>query len=402
MIPWVMAFSFLVTAADVTTQTSSAPATAEAALDEAEIAAALAADTAANTPPPSPAPAQGATSFNPDLAFVLDVAGAYFSDSNPAQAGAHDPAETGFNLQQLELALGSNVDPYFRLDGSLVFTLSGVEIEEAYGTTLDLPYNLQARFGQFLTRFGRFNATHPHTWSFADQMLVYGKFFGGDGNRGLGAELSYLAPLPWYVELVGATSDARGASTARSFYGASAVEIDDPGDLQQTLALKQFFPLSDDWSLNWGLSGAFGPNATGFDNRTDIYGTDLFLKWRPVTVAGAEQSVSLQAEYLLRRRQVPGDVLADHGGYALLAWRFMQRWETAARYERVSGVKSDPLDPQWDADRSRASGQVTFYPTEFSRLRLQVNRDLPSWRAPYWGVFLAAELSIGAHGAHPF
>ena len=54
------------------------------------------------------------------------------------------------------------VDPYFRFDSNLVFSQFGVEIEEAYATTLDLPANLQVRAGQFLTRFGRINATHPH------------------------------------------------------------------------------------------------------------------------------------------------------------------------------------------------------------------------------------------------
>lgn len=73
----------------------------------------------------------------------------------------------------------------------------GVEIEEVYATTTSLPANLQLRAGQFLTRFGRFNPTHPHTWDFVDQPLIIGNFFGPDGNRGVGAELSYLMSLPF-------------------------------------------------------------------------------------------------------------------------------------------------------------------------------------------------------------
>jgi hypothetical protein len=370
--------------------------------DLAAIEAALGADTAAKAEAQAPVRQVSKSSMNPDISAILDVAGAYFSDDEPLQAGAHDPTETGFNFQQLELSLLSNVDPYFQFKGYLLFGLTGVEVEEVYATTLALPHNLQLRFGQFLTRFGRFNATHPHSWYFADQMLVHGKFFGGEGNRGLGVEASYLAPLPWYVELIASTTDARGAGTARSFWGAEDAEIEDFGDFQYTAALKQFFPLSEDWSLNWGLSGAFGPNATGFDNRTDIYGTDVFLRWRPVSKGEGYTSVSLEAEYLLRRRQVPSDLLIDRGGYAFLAWRFAQRWETGVRYEQVTGLKNDPLDPEWDEKRTRTGGQVTFYPTEFSRLRLQVNQDRPSWREPYWGAFLATEISVGAHGAHIF
>jgi len=36
------------------------------------------------------------------------------------------------------------------------------------------------------------------------------RVFGGEGNRGLGVELSYLTPLPWYVELVASVTGASG------------------------------------------------------------------------------------------------------------------------------------------------------------------------------------------------
>ncbi len=115
-------------------------------------------------------------------------------DPEHHQTGGHDPSENGFNLQALELSLGSSVDPYFRFDAQLVFAEEGVELEEAYATTLDLGSRLQARAGQFLTRFGRLNATHLHTWNFVDQPFALGRAFGADGNRGLGFELSYLTP----------------------------------------------------------------------------------------------------------------------------------------------------------------------------------------------------------------
>lgn len=341
-------------------------------------------------------------SLNPDISLIADVALAHFSDDDPLMIGGHDPAKTGFTLQQLELAVSAAVDPYFRFNANIVFSQYGVEIEEVYATTLALPWNLQARAGQFLTQFGRINNSHPHAWAFADQTLVIGKFFGGEGNRGLGLELSWLVPLlPWYMELTGSATDAAGASTARSFFGGDDLGIDGVGDFQYTATLKQFFPLSDNWSLFWGLSLASGPNPTGRDNRTEIYGADLYLKYRPIT-HGSYTVVSLQVEYLLRRRQVPDDVLMDHGLYAYLFWRFSRRWGAAARYEFVTGVEDDYLDAAWTDDRHRASGNITFWPTEFSRLRLQYGYDVPSWRDGYHMVFLALEFAVGAHGAHKF
>ncbi|HMJ14132.1 MAG TPA: hypothetical protein VK524_22095 [Polyangiaceae bacterium] len=382
--------------------------------DHQEIEAALAADekTAAEagaTPAPQkPAPAGGG-SLNPDLSFIADFAAAYFSDDEHLQTGAHDPSETGFNLQQLELAVGSSVDPYFRFDANLVFALSGVEIEEAYGTTLNLPLGLQARAGQFLTRFGRLNSTHPHAWNFVDQPFALGRIFGGEGNRGLGIEVSWLTPLPWYVEVVVSSTRADGEGTMRSFFGADDLGVESFDDLLYVTAIKQFFPLSEDLSFLFGVSGAFGPNASGRDNRTDVYGTDLYLKYKPITTASFNV-VSLQSEWFYRRRQLPGELLHDVSGYAEVFWRFAQRWGTAARYEYGSPALDssgavfvgDPLDSEWTESRHRISSNLTFWPSEFSRLRLQGSRDMPGFRSGIWAAFLALELVTGAHGAHAF
>ncbi|HEY0094635.1 MAG TPA: zinc-regulated TonB-dependent outer membrane receptor [Archangium sp.] len=344
-----------------------------------------------------------------NLAFILDVAAAAFTTKEPLQTGGHDPTANGFNLQQLELSINTAVDPYFRFDGNIVFSQFGVEIEEAYATTTNLPGNLQVRGGQFLTRFGRINPTHPHSWEFVDQPFAIGRVFGGEGNRGLGVEASWLTPLPWYMEVLGSVTDATGVSTARSFLGDDLGGVTSPFDFQFTGAVKQFFPLGDDLSLLWGLSAADGPNPTGYRNRTDVFGTDVYLKYRPLR-GGSFTTVALQAEVLYRRRQIPEDVLWDVNGYGQLSWRFAQRWGTAARYELGTPARTlagrlaeDPLDPEWTANRQRISANVSFYPTEFSRLRLQGATDLVGWRdRPDYSVFLALEVVVGAHGAHAF
>lgn len=353
-------------------------------------------------------------SLNPDLSFIADVAVGWFSARPPLQSGEHDPHGNGFSLQQLELAASSAVDPYFRFDSFIVFKVprpgqdGGVEIEEVYATTTSLPANLQLRVGQFLTRFGRFNPTHPHTWDFVDQPLMIGRLFSPDGNRGLGGELSYLTPLPWYVEvLLSLTHD-------------SAMAVTGWGNLQLTGAIKQFFPLSDDWSLMWGLSGAGGsdPGAPAdAAGRARIGGSDLYLKFRPLG-EGRHSIVSLQAEWFYRRRDVAGETLHDSGGFAALFWRFAQRWATAARWELGTPTRNgagtivtpacptdDPacIDGAFAANLQRVSANLTFWPTEFSRLRLQGATTLPGGgRDSQWSVMTAFEFAVGAHGAHAF
>jgi hypothetical protein len=375
-----------------------------------ELEATLASDSAvagSAAPPPPPTAPGGTASMNPDISAILDFALAWFSDEDPPQSGHHDPHRTGFNWQGLELTLGSNVDPYFRFDGHLGFSPEGVEVEEAYVTTLALPGSLQARFGKFLTRFGRSNATHPHTWNFADQPFELGRLFGGEGLGGLGAELSLVLPVPWSVELVGAAGEASGEGSARSFLGEQERPMKSLLEPVYSAAIRQFFPVSGDWSLAWGLSGAFGPNAAGDHTRTEIYGSDLYLKFRPLR--GADPRVfSLLTEWFYRRRQLPGTVLEDYGQLTEGLWQFALRWAVAARYELGSPafdgaeVVIDPLDPDWLDTRYRVSASLSFWPTERSRFRWQAACDLPGQARVVGSTFLTAEVSVGAHGAHTF
>lgn len=341
-------------------------------------------------------------SMNPDISLILDVALAAFSNE-PLQSGAHDPSKNGFNLQQLEMHIESSVDPFFELQANIVFAQFGVEVEEAYARSLSLPHNLQLRAGQFLTRMGRLNPTHPHAWSFLDQPLVNGKFLGPEGSRGLGAELSYLSPLPWYVELVASATMADGACCARSFLDASTQDISSPAELLYTTRIEQFFSLSDSLSLLWGISAQFGPNTTGFMNRSEIYATDLYLRWRPLHDPN-RSSLSLQIEAMHRRRQVPNDVLVDSGGYGQLVWQFNLRHALGARHDVVQGIaQGDLLDPAWTSTRHRTTLQWTFYPSHFSRLRLQAGRDAPGWyEQDIWIAMAGLEVLIGAHGAHGY
>jgi hypothetical protein len=355
--------------------------------------------------PPAAAEPSARTSAVPalpsflDIALILDVAASYFDSVGNTWGGGHDPARDGVTLQQLEMSLGAAVDPYFRLDSNLVFTEFGVEVEEAYATTTALPGRLQLRAGQFLSRFGRANPTHPHTWNFADQSLVIGRFFGSEGGRGLGGEVSWLAPLPWYLELVGAVQYTAGECCSRAWLDPEAPGGPPYGPVFSG-ALKQFFALSPAWSMLLGASWQTGSNGTGYRNDTDLYGTDLFLKWRPV---GSPELafVSLQVEAMHRRRQVPFDLIADWGGYAELTYKPLRRWAFSTRHDLVTSNDRDPLDGAYADLTQRSSLGASFYPSHFSRVRLQgslVDRDGELG----WGVITQLEVVSGAHGTHSF
>ena len=340
--------------------------------------------------------------MNPAIALIADFALAYFDSDEPLQGGAHDPSRTGFNLQQLELHAESKIDHHFDLQVNLVFSEFGVEVEELYVQTLSLPASLQLRVGQFLMPFGRINATHPHTWKFVDQTLMVGTFFGGEGGRGLGLETSWLAPLPWFVKLTGSLNQKAGQCCSISYFKVDEGPIDGLEDFLYTGRLEQFFEMNEDWALLLGFSQVVGQNATGPSNQTHLRAGDVLIKYKPVRSSNRFYS-SLQLEWTHRQRQVPGALYESHAGYLEWATGLNPSWEVAARAEWIASVGDKVLDPALDGTRQRYAGQVTYYPSHFSRIRLQASVDEPGWRdEPIWSGMLAFEVLAGAHGAHRY
>jgi hypothetical protein len=213
-----------------------------------------------------------------------------------------------------EVVFDGAVDPYFRGVGNIVFKLdqdgeTSVELEEAYLFTTSLPWNLQVKAGQEFVEFGRFNPQHPHQWEFVDQNLINNRMFGPEGLRSAGGRVSWLAPTPFYSELLLAVLNSAGG-TAFSFrnseeelFGRPPVDrsVEDPGDLLWVPRYVTSFDLTDSQTLVTGVSGAFGPNDSSRHTDTQIYGVDLFWKWKPEWQSGGFPFVAFQTEWMTRR-----------------------------------------------------------------------------------------------------
>ncbi|MBI3268401.1 MAG: hypothetical protein HYZ53_05215 [Planctomycetes bacterium] len=386
-----------------------------------------------------------------DLLFTGGASTAPEADSRLLQGGDHDPKNRGFTVGNAELTLAGVVDPFFRGDTNIVFKIDDegettIELEEAYLTTLSLPANLQAKAGQFYTGFGRLNPQHPHSWSFIDHPVVMSRFFGPDGLRAPGAQLSWLTPLPFYAELLGSIQNAQGG-TAFSFRNAPGEEIAgrtlvdrpvrSPADLLYLARLKTSFDPTDELTLVPGLSALFGPNGTGQDTRTEIYGVDFYAKWKPLANDNGFPFLSWQTEALWRRYEaerilvgladgaaaddtlaVGGQDLDDWGFYSQVVWGFARPWTAGLRYDYAAGEHNEfdlldtlGVDRRYDSagdafrdHRERVSANVTWYPSEFSKLRLQYNWDHASFlpEDDAHSVWLQAEIMFGAHAAHKF
>src|SRR6516225_1208064 len=206
-------------------------------------------------------------------------------DLDHIEVGDHDPQQRGFNARNIELAFDGAVDPYFEGFANIVFKLDNdnetdVEVEEAFMQTSNLPFGLQLKGGQFFAAFGRINPTHPHTCDFADTPLVNGRLLGSDGLRGVGAQISWTLPTPWYSQLILAAQNGQG-NTGYSFRNPGNDGIFyDRETIDRVLSGLQDFAWIPRWENSVdlsptqvvlaGVSGAFGPNETGTNTWTQI------------------------------------------------------------------------------------------------------------------------------------
>lgn len=419
-------------------QPADAAALERAIAADAAAAPAPMASPAAGTPgrpePPAPPtmipaqpepPAPGASGFrpagtglmNPSMSVIVDGTFGYYGRHAGDFAGTglpvagDDPSleHQGFNIQELELAFTSAIDPY--LEAAVFLTipnLAGLEVEEAYLVTTDLPLNLQVKAGTFRSQLGRNNTQHLHLQSFTRRPLFTALLFGADGLRGPGAQASVLLPLPWFATLY-AESFALGApddlTRVATFGGGARL---DPAHLVYTLVLEQFWDATENASLALGLNAASGrlfdcagtspglcPPGGARDPRTFLSGADFVYRWKPANEANTYASVSWTTELFMR-------TIADGGptegaGYSEAVLQIARRWYAGARFDLVGLPAHENLLRRYGSALS-----LTFAPSEFSRFRLYGQEIAGPGIASASVLFFQTEISMGAHGAHPY
>lgn len=358
--------------------------------------------------------------LNPKISVIGIFAAAWYSDDDSVVPAEIDPEDTGVNVQEIELGFQSVVDPYFRFDSFFPITDEGIEIEEAYGTTLlSLPLNSQFRVGKMRAKFGRINQLHRHSQNFVTLPLVAADFLGEHLNP-TSIEANFLIPVPWYVELsaLGGSPDVETASFERD------EDRNNLGRLLYIFHLANFFDINESLGVSLGGSFATGSNDTAPGNRTNLYGVDFFAKYRPIK-SDPYQELQLQSEFMYRDAETTGGDQGDWGLYAQAVYRFAKRWNVGVRY----GIEDtdDPISPEEDLEiegallpiaqeveeeeeeplgllgrQYRISTMLTFNPTEFSRLRFEYDYLNQDFAENQHGIFLQFQYAIGAHGAHTY
>jgi hypothetical protein len=278
------------------------------------------------------------------------------------------------------------------------------------------------RIGRARAKFGRINQIHRHNQNFVTLPIVAAEFLGEHLNP-TSIEANFLVPVPWFLELSasGGSPDVETPTFQRS------PDANNVGNLLYIFHMANFFEVSDSLGVNLGASFATGSNDSGPDERSNLYGADLFAKYRPLR-DNPYQEFSVQSEFMWRQAETPEEELEDYGFYAEAIYRFAKRWNTGVRFDLTD--TNTPVTEEEEGEETieqaglsqvvrqeeeeeegmlgllgrayRISPMLTFSPSEFSRIKLEYDYLNQNYGPDQHAVFLQFLYAIGAHGAHPY
>jgi hypothetical protein len=331
-----------------------------------------------------------AKTFNPDIGVIGNFLGAVGRSGGGSESMAPLPA---FTLQESEASFQAVVDPFARADFFLAVGEEGIEVEEGYITFPTVPGGLLVKAGRMRATFGRLNTFHNHTLPWVDRPLVMFNLLGGStgdpdtGIKDAGISVSRLLPIRGlFVEATGEVfrgdSGTLFSSTKRQ-------------DVSAVAHLRAYTDISESANLEVGGSYARGHNDQGSAYLTQLFGTDITLRWRPLRRAICH-SFAGRAELVWSNREHPTGRQEAWGGFVSADYRLTRRWFLGGRYDWSDRAR----DP--DVRDSGFSLVATFWPSEFTQLRGQYRRTRFGEGATANEFLFQTLFTIGAHGAHPF
>ena len=352
-----------------------------------------------------------------DMGIVGDfVANVTQRNVDKADGGTFAGRENRFFPREVELSLFGQIDPFAR--GTVIVETGEdepggeltVALAEAHLTLLTLPYGFQAKLGQVRNRFGWSNERHAHDLPWVDVPNVYRNFFGEEGLRERGVEVSWVPETPFYFEaLVGVFDGDNEVAFGR-------------GKLNEPLAtgrLRTFFEPGLEHGILLGVSAAHGQTPDRL--RSTLFGFDARYKYTPDGWRHALLTLGAEGIYSIRRIEREAEVAVEDteatltvlekrtrrhfGWYAYAEVQPWLRWAVGARYD----WSQYPVDSgrEWAVEP-----YVSFWPSEFLRFRLAYKHTDRSERSLFNDtggsarlvdeLLFQAAFILGAHPAHPF
>ncbi len=345
---------------------------------------------------------------NPDLSFIGDFR-AWVQDTETAAGTEANKLQLEFT--ELEIAAGGYLNPYARADVALGLhgAEGGIDIEEAYLTLLrGLPLNLQLKAGQYLVDFGKINQQHPHQWVWITRPLMHQEFFGEEGFKDVGIQLSTLVPLGETALTLSGNILKTGGLGAQHHHDEATIEeeteMEPPPDLGFSGRAGVFVPLTPILGLELGgsfLNAEFDPDE---NRRANLIGADLTLKWKPseytsikAQIEGIVQYRTVQEEDTLTGDSSEREVRST-GLLGAIDWRFHKRYNLGAFLDYTQGAQ--------DSEENRTGYGITAgfsLMEESTRFGFLLRRDEGSdIETAYTTVLLQILWSLGPHKPHVF
>jgi len=339
------------------------------------------------------------------LLFDMGVVGDFVGDFTTsrvekAQAGTFTGFENRFFPREVEVSFFGQIDPYARGEvrveageefdnGQRTTTLS---LAEANLTLQTLPFGTQLKLGQMRNRFGLTNETHEHDLAQTDRPDVMRRFLGDEGLVEKGAEITWIAPLPFYLEgLAGIFNGDNDVIAGAGRFSAPLV----------TSRLRTFVEMERFGAIQFGVSAATGQIPD--EGRTALLGFDAKYKYTPEGWHHAVLTLAGEALYFNRKATTEdGDrrTRERYGWYTYAEVRPWERWAGGVRFDWTQFP--DTPGHEW-----ALGPYVTFMPSEFLRFRLGYKYTDYSSATTFGGtnaseVLLQASFILGAHPSHPF
>ena len=357
------------------------------------------------------------------LLFDMGIAGDFVANLTQRNVqknagGTFSGLENRFFPREVEISLFGQIDPYARAEVRFEAGEEGrgaetsVHLAEAFLELMTLPFGTQVKMGQMRNRFGLTNVVHEHDLPFIDRPDVLKQFLGDEGLVEKGFEATWVAPLPFFLEVLGGAFNGDNETA----FGRGSLKYP-----LVTGRVRTFLELGDFGAIQLGTSIANGQTPEQLNNQ--IIGFDAKYKYKP---EGWQHPLFTAAgEYLYGIRQaLVTDPSADSpveqrrtrersGWYAygeVQPFRFgpLSRWSAGFRYDWTQY----PVNPgkEW-----AVQPYLSFMPSEFLRFRLGYKHTERSECCSYLGfqdnggsarkvdeILFQATFILGAHPAHPF
>lgn len=328
--------------------------------------------------------------FNPRITAFADFVYHYADEAILDDNG--DNVANRFSLREAELDMRADIDPYAK---GVVILAFGEEtpgeyvtdVEEAYASFDTLPNNLRLKVGKFRPWIGLDNRLHTHDLPYTDRPLVIREFFGEEGWSDAGMNLDWLGSLGGDTGLTLGYTIQNGEGT-RVVEGAASTKP------TQMVRAEFFTEVGAASFFQAGASLLTGPSDDQ-GGMTLLWEGDLLYKWRPEERRDLN-SLVLEGEAYYLDRELLGEKIHSSGAYSDLLYQFDQRWYLGLRGDWTQFADRDSGDA-WGA-----SAWISYYTSEFLRVRAGIEHTDDPRGIPVLQAFLQLTFVLGSHPAEPY